>query len=203
METYNNINDKLLHIQQKLSAPKTKSNEHGHYKYRSTEDILEAVKPLLKEIGCIILLTDEIQEAGGKLYIKASAKLTDGKEMVICTAYAREAERLAGMSEPQITGAASSYARKYALCGLLAIDDNKDIDSLVPSKVGEKTTAADKAADILGEALSTVTPQKKNYNYGKMLKQVQNDPTGHTRLTVTSPDSLGGEVTAQVDELPF
>ena len=116
METYNNINEKLFYIQQQLSAPKTKSNEHGHYKYRSMEDILEAVKPLLSQVNCTILLNDEIQEAGGKLYIKASAKLTDGKEMVICTAYAREAERLAGMSEPQITGASSSYARKYALC---------------------------------------------------------------------------------------
>lgn len=185
METYNNINEKLFYIQQQLSAPKTKSNDHGHYKYRSMEDILEAVKPLLSQVNCTILLNDEIQEAGGKLYIKASAKLTDGKEMVICTAYAREAERLAGMSEPQITGASSSYARKYALCGLLAIDDNKDIDSLVPSKAGEKTTAADKAADILGEALSTVTPQKKAYPYSKVVEKANARPA------------------TEVDELPF
>lgn len=193
METYNNINEKLFYIQQQLSAPKTKSNDHGHYKYRSMEDILEAVKPLLSQVNCTILLNDEIQEAGGKLYIKASAKLTDGKEMVICTAYAREAERLAGMSEPQITGASSSYARKYALCGLLAIDDNKDLDSLPPEKPRKATATKKTAADILGEALDA-TPKKDDYPYSGFVDAMKN----------TKPEPKPAPaIPADVDQLPF
>ena len=113
----------LLEIQKKLNVPKGQKNTFGNYKYRSAEDILEAVKQLLTDTP--IILSDEMVEIGGRCYVKATAKLGDAE----VTAYAREAETKKGMDEAQITGSASSYARKYALCGLFAIADNDDPDS--------------------------------------------------------------------------
>lgn len=119
----------LKNIQQELKAPKGQYNNFGKYKYRSAEDILEAVKPLLGKYGAQLTLTDEIIEVGGRIYVKATAKLTDGKEEVVTTAFAREPAEKKGMDESQITGTASSYARKYALNGLFLIDDTKDADT--------------------------------------------------------------------------
>lgn len=119
----------LIKIQQKLKAPKNQLNKFGGYKYRSCEDILEAVKPLLAEHGCQLTLTDDIVEVGGRIYVKAMATLFDGKATESSTAYAREAESKKGMDESQITGTASSYARKYALNGLFLIDDTQDADT--------------------------------------------------------------------------
>lgn len=124
------MNEKLIKIQQKLKAPKSNTNSFGGYKYRSAEDILEAVKPLVHEQGLSILLGDEVVNIGHANYVKALAILTDEEGKTIqSTAYAREAETKKGMDEAQITGSASSYARKYALNGLFAIDDTKDPDS--------------------------------------------------------------------------
>lgn len=121
----------LMEIQGRLNAPKGQYNKFGNYRYRSCEDILAAVKPLLKEVGCVLTITDEVVMVGSRIYIKATAKLVNGGgEMVTTAAFAREEEAKKGMDGSQITGAASSYARKYALNGLFAIDDTKDADTL-------------------------------------------------------------------------
>lgn len=126
----------LAIIQAKLKAPKGQYNNFGKYKYRSCEDILEAVKPILAEVGYTLTLNDEATLVGDRYYIKATATLKDenGKIVEQTTALAREAERKSGMDESQITGTASSYARKYALNGLFCIDDTKDADALNTSK---------------------------------------------------------------------
>lgn len=123
------INDKLLAIQSELKAPKGQYNSFGKYRYRSCEDILEAVKPLLAKNGCTLTLSDSIDAAGDRVYIKASATLRCGEESITNTAFAREDESKKGMDGSQITGTASSYARKYALNGLFCIDDTKDADT--------------------------------------------------------------------------
>lgn len=120
---------KLVAVQAALKAPKGQFNKFGGYKYRSCEDILEAVKPLLLEQGLQLTITDEPVEVGGRIYIKATATVTDGSETAAVNGYAREAETKKGMDESQITGTASSYARKYALNGLFLIDDTKDADA--------------------------------------------------------------------------
>jgi len=117
----------LNKIQKELKAPKNLRNTFGNYNYRSAESILDAVKPLL-ESGTITC-SDELVMIGTRFYVKATATLSDGKESISTTAFAREPELKKGMDESQITGATSSYARKYALNGLLAIDDVKDADS--------------------------------------------------------------------------
>ena len=119
--------EKLAKIQKELNAPKNQRNNFGGYNYRSAEDILEAVKPLLD--GAVLLLTDELVLIGERYYVKASAFFEDGDFQRITTAYAREPETKKGMDESQITGTASSYARKYALNGLFCIDDAKDADT--------------------------------------------------------------------------
>ena len=123
------MNEKLINIQQSLKAPKNLTNSFGNYKYRSCEDILEAVKPLLKEQSLTLILTDEVVNIGSHNYVKATASLRSGQTQIDVSAYAREAETKKGMDDAQITGAASSYARKYALNGLFAIDDTKDADT--------------------------------------------------------------------------
>ena len=123
------LNAKLVKIQHELKAPKDQHNGFGNYNYRSLENILESVKPLLAEAGLSIILSDEMVEVGGKVYVKATATISDGKVSISNTAYAREDESKKGMSDPQITGACSSYARKYAVQGLFAIDDSKDPDT--------------------------------------------------------------------------
>ena len=126
-----NIRQKLQGIQSSLKAPKGQTNKFGGYRYRSAEDILEALKPLLGEWGCSLVIQDDMVEVGGRVYVKATANLIDNEtESVLSTsAFAREAEAKKGMDDAQITGSASSYARKYALNGLFAIDDTKDPDA--------------------------------------------------------------------------
>ena len=121
----------LQEIQTRLKAPKNQYNKFNDFKYRSCEDILEALKPILAEFDCALLLSDDIVEKGGRVYVKSTAtlKTPDNKENESVTAYAREAGERKGMDAAQITGSASSYARKYALNGLFAIDDTKDADT--------------------------------------------------------------------------
>lgn len=123
------LTEKLIAIQAQLKAPKDKTNNFGGYKYRSCESILEAVKPLLQAQGCILTISDEIVESGNRIYVKAKATLSDGEGEYTTFGFAREPESKKGMDEPQVTGTASSYARKYALNGLFAIDDTKDADT--------------------------------------------------------------------------
>lgn len=122
--------NKLLQIQAELKAPKSQYNSFSHYSYRSAEDILEAVKPLLKKVNALLTLNDEIMQIGERFYVKATATFDDleGNKTTV-TSWAREEECKKGMDGSQITGTASSYARKYALNGLFLIDDAKDADT--------------------------------------------------------------------------
>ena len=135
----------LNKIQQQLKAPKGQRNSFGNYNYRNAEDILEAVKPLLGE--AILTLTDDVWMVGDRYYIKATATISLEKESVSVTAYARESEEKKGMDSAQVTGAASSYARKYALNGLFCIDDTKDADHDSQTKQPVKSVQSD---DLLG-----------------------------------------------------
>ena len=120
---------KLSLIQSRLKAPKLQFNKFGNFKYRSCEDILEAVKPHLEEQGLLLTITDEVVMVGSRYYVKALATITDGESEKTIVGYAREEEEgKAGMDGSQVTGASSSYARKYALNGLFLIDDTKDSD---------------------------------------------------------------------------
>lgn len=131
-----NICEKLSNIQNELKAPKGQFNKFGGYKYRSCEDILEAVKPICKKNNCVLILSDTLENIGDRYYIKAIATLYNNEpdkngaiQKIENTAYAREEESKKGMDGSQITGTASSYARKYALNGLFNIDDTKDADT--------------------------------------------------------------------------
>lgn len=126
-----NIYEKLLNVQNKLKAPKSQFNKFGGYNFRNCEDILEAAKPLCKEVNAVAWLTDEIVMVGDRYYIKATATFLDVEsgESIIANGYAREEESKKGMDGSQVTGASSSYARKYALNGLFDIDDAKDSDT--------------------------------------------------------------------------
>lgn len=126
-----NFKTRFIELQNELKAPKSQRNNFGNYNYRSAEDILEAVKPLNKKYSVLLNLSDEIVAVGSRIYVKATATLTDieSDEAISVTAFAREAETKKGMDDSQITGTASSYARKYALNGLYCIDDTKDADT--------------------------------------------------------------------------
>ena len=121
--------NKLLQIQRELKAPKGNYNSFGKYRYRSCEDILEAVKPLLAKYDCLLFLSDRPVVQNDWHFIQATATFIDGDQTIEVTAYARESEEKKGMDASQITGTASSYARKYALNGLFLIDDTKDADT--------------------------------------------------------------------------
>ena len=121
---------KLAEVQSELKCSKGQFNSYGKYRYRSQEDILEAVKPILKKVGAALVLSDEMVEIRERIYVKATASLIDinSGESIFASAFARESEEKKGMDSSQVTGSSSSYARKYALNGLFAIDDTKDAD---------------------------------------------------------------------------
>lgn len=157
----------LMNIQAELRAAKTQKNNFGNYNYRSCEDILEAVKPLLALNECVLTISDEMVEVGGRVYVKATVTLRRSKEPEILeqtTAFAREPESKKGMDPSQITGAASSYARKYALNGLFCIDDNKDADTMPPPVPMDKQINECKTVDALGKLWSTLN-KKDQYTY--------------------------------------
>jgi ERF superfamily len=130
MENKKDISEMTLaDIQAMVKAPKGNFNQFGKYKYRSAEDILEAVKPVINPLGYWLTLVDTIELIGDRYYVKANATLCNGISTYTSVAFAREEEIVKGMSSPQVTGSASSYARKYALSGLLALDDTKDADA--------------------------------------------------------------------------
>ena len=140
------ILEKLGIIQTKLKAPKNQFNKFGNYYYRNAEDIQEAVKPLLAETKAVLTISDDISVIGDRFYVKATAKLIDAEssDSVEVTAFAREPVERKGMDDAQVTGATSSYARKYALCGLFLLDDTKDPDSMDNSQ--KPTTTPKRAA---------------------------------------------------------
>ena len=130
----------LISIQQELKAPKGQYNNFGKYHYRSCEDILEAVKPILGKYNCFLNISDEIELVGDRFYVKATATLTNSEgKSVTATASAREQDSKAGMDASQLTGSTSSYARKYALNGLFCIDDTKDADTMDNTAEGKPT----------------------------------------------------------------
>lgn len=180
----------LIEIQSRLNAPKNLYNSFGKYKYRSAEGILEAVKPLLKELGCQLTISDEIVFLGNRFYIKATATLTNGNEKETTSAYAREDEQKKGMDGSQITGTASSYARKYALNGLFCIDDSKDADTdeYQKQQEGKKAKAADtKLPDGMQPVMSLLERAQKDVDAADTkeallavwdrYKTLQTDPT--------------------------
>ena len=139
-------------IQSELNAPKNQYNNFGKYRYRSCEDILAALKPLLKQHGCTLTISDDILHVGDRYYIKATATLSNaGGEQSTTSALAREEDSKKGMDASQLTGTASSYARKYALNGLFAIDDTKDADALNVSKNYTKTEKPEQTEQTEGQ----------------------------------------------------
>ena len=152
-----NIYNKLSEIQKNLIAPKGQRNDFGKYNYRSCEDIVKALKPLLDENNCVCFMTNEMEQIGDRIYVKAIVKLIDleSGESIVTTAHAREEQDKKGMDGSQITGASSSYARKYALSGLFMIDNENDSDvtdtqeKLTEEKSPEKK-ATKKQVEILG-----------------------------------------------------
>jgi hypothetical protein len=164
-------------IQSQLKAPKGQFNSFGKYRYRSCEDIVEAVKPLLAEAGYHLILSDDIIAVGDRVYVKATATVFNGTEILgTATAFAREPLDKKGMDASQITGTASSYARKYALNGLLAIDDTKDADTMAPV-VDEPITPAQYL--IIGKLLldtdSSLVNFCKHFKISEVVELKQSD----------------------------
>lgn len=166
----------LQEIQTELKAPKGQYNSFGKYKYRSCEDILEAVKPLLAKHDAELILSDEIVNIGSRFYVQARATLMKGGTAICATtALAREPEEKRGMDESQITGTASSYARKYALNGMFLIDDTKDEDTDECREEKKARTEEQKAV--------TSPPQKKNGKAPAPPKDVNEDVKPESEMT--------------------
>lgn len=160
-----NIYEKLLSIQTELKAPKGQRNDFGKYNYRSCEDILEAVKPICNKNKAVLILSDELVNMGERYYIKATATLYDIEESasVSNSAYARESENKKGMDDSQITGTASSYARKYALNGLFNIDDTKDSDTNEYLEQNNKEWQVDEVPKITSEQITILKKTIEKY----------------------------------------
>ena len=169
----------LISIQSELKAPKTQYNKFGGYKYRKAEDILEAVKPLLAKQKCTLIITDDIVMVGSRIYVKATATIKNEKgEYEASTGWAREEETKKGMDGSQITGASSSYARKYALNGLLAIDDNADSDATNDGQHQAAQQQASPQAQAAQPAQQTATqyhPNDLNEGMGYLSRCVNKD----------------------------
>lgn len=162
MEDKLNFIQRVAAVQGALKAPKGQWNGFGKYAYRSCEDILEAVKPLLTRHGLVLTVGDEVAQVGDRIYIRATATLTDGERSVSNSALAREPLDKKGMDASQVTGMASSYARKYALNGLLCIDDAKDADTM-DNRAGEARQQAAPAATVgraVAEVAAAASPQE-------------------------------------------
>lgn len=124
------FNKKIAQVQSEIKAPKNLYNDFGKYSYRSAEAILEVAKPILHKYDLVLTITDDIIQLGDRFYVKATSTITDGENSISTTAFARETLDKKGMDEAQVTGSASSYARKYSLNGIFCLDDNKDPDSM-------------------------------------------------------------------------
>ena len=191
------LRQKLLKVQLELKAPKSNFNKFGGFYYRSLEDILEAVKPLLDKHGLTLTISDEPIMIGDRFYIKATARLSDGKENLEVTAYAREAAGKKGMDEAQVTGASSSYARKYCLNGLFLIDDTKDPDT---NEFQEQTTGNinelnNQIITLFAKALEKVGDRDKLY------KQLGLNKTKMTELTKSDDIDAKQKVIQQLESI--
>ena len=174
-------------IQTALKAPKSQKSKSIGYRYRSCEDILEAVKPLLAEHGAVIQLSDALELVGQRYYIKATASLidTDTGESTSVTAWAREAESHKGMDDSQITGSSSSYARKYALNGLLAIDDTRDADAMDNRDTGVRAQAQNSAYNGRSRA-QTEKYQSQTKEPSEALKSAQQQAKAARQAYITA-----------------
>jgi len=174
----------LQAIQSKLKAPKNQFNSFGKYSYRSQEDILEALKPLLAEHECSLTISDEMVMVGERYYVRATVTLWKAdKAIATTTAYAREPEERKGMDSSQLTSATSSYARKYALGGLFLIDDTKDADALPPGENGYITE--DQLATIQGYVDKYKVDEKRFLEYLKV-KSLKEIPTGQYKAAISA-----------------
>lgn len=164
-----NTLEKLLTVQTKLKAPKSQFNKFGNYNYRNCEDILEAAKPLCDEVKAVITVTDQLVQIGDRYYIQALANFWDceGEGKIQSTAFAREEENKKGMDSSQVTGSTSSYARKYALNGLLAIDDTKDSDTTNKGATTTKNKASDAQGQKAKPAANRSNAQESNTDANK------------------------------------
>lgn len=188
------MNKNLIKLITELKAPKSQRNNFGNYNYRNCEDILEAVKPLLDKYDLLLTITDEVALIGDRYYVQAIAKLfnTEGVEIASATAYAREADSKKGMDEAQVTGAASSYARKYALNGLFLIDDTKDADSEDNSDSKVKTPLPPKKPQAPKEP--TDLPVAPGSVIDQMLALISKDATpAEVKAVIVGKYSLGDE----------
>lgn len=186
---------KLAAVQRALKAPKAQRNSFGNYNYRSCEDILEAAKPLCCDTGLLLTISDEIVFIEGRFYVKATAKVIDvedGKEFST-TALAREAENKKGMDESQLTGACSSYARKYALSGLFCLDDTKDADtSTISSNIvnngGQKAAkpASTKKPETVNDYYSLVIDYARKNNAVAYIVQILKSRFNKAKFTELS-----------------
>lgn len=183
-------------IIKEIKAPKDLKNNFGNYSYRNVESIYEAVKPLLEKNKLSLTLSDTLELVGNRIYIKATATLTNEKgESVSVSAYAREQETKKGMDEAQITGSASSYARKYALGGLFLLDDNKDIDSQDNTQEGATKPKQDNAKIIISELtkLGLSMADIKNFMEASNYKSTDKDVMAYL---VANLDKLKAEAEA-------
>jgi len=158
------LHEKLMHIQHELKAPKNLRNNFGGYNYRNAESILEALKPLLVKYGATVTITDTIEDIGGRIYVKATATIYDSNASAMpigVEAYAREAETKKGMDDAQVTGATSSYARKYALNGLFLLDDTQDVDTEAYQKAERGPQSAPQASSNKTTPKAKAKPQSK------------------------------------------
>lgn len=174
----------LAKIQAELKAPKGQYNNFGKYNYRSCEDILEALKPLLQKHDCMVTLDDTVIPCGERVYIRAMATIRNntGESLNAC-GYAREPEDKKGMDVSQITGSCSSYARKYALNGLFAIDDNKDADTMEPVKHTTNKSRQPSSKNTIQEAIKIINRQNN-------LSDLRNVFTGLTATIKKNPDVI-------------
>ena len=144
----------LLEIQARLKAPKSQFNNFGKYKYRSLEDILEAVKPIMHDLKCVLIISDDVCQCGDRYYIEATATLINSaNDKISVKSLARESFDKKGMDDSQITGTASSYARKYALNGLFAIDDTKDADATNEHETKQTAKISEQQFNILTDLI--------------------------------------------------
>ena len=192
-----NIFKQLREVQSELKAPKSQYNSFGKYKYRNAEDILEAVKPLLSKHGLTLTLSDDINIIGDRYYVRAEVVVSnDDGEMIPVVAYAREEENKKGMDGSQVTGASSSYARKYALNGMFCIDDTKDSDSTnthddkAPAKSQSKAPAkkasdSGEEASIMDKAIAYMKSQNdRNKAYETVMKHYGDQLTDNQKAAI-------------------
>lgn len=188
------LKEKLMNIQAELKAPKNLRNSFGNYNYRNVESILEALKPLLVKYNATVTITDTIEFIADRIYVKAEATIYDVEnknndaDIITSTAYAREAEAKKGMDEAQITGATSSYARKYALNGLFLLDDTQDVDTEAYQKASQK--GADKPAQA---------PKEKPKPKASKPTEAKAEPLTEEELLFLSQRYTGANLAALLD----